>query len=60
VGFALLVLFIGYLCARVRDAGWLATAALAGGVVAVAVKLGSAAPILVAELLREAWVDPDP
>ncbi len=53
VGFALFVLFIGYLCTRVRDAGWLATAALAGGILAVAIKLGSVAPILVAYLLRD-------
>lgn len=40
------MLFIGYLCTRIRASGWLATAALAGGVIAVAVKLVSGAPIL--------------
>jgi Domain of unknown function (DUF4386) len=53
LGFAALIVFIGYLCTRVRDAGWLATAALAGGVVAVAIKLASAAPVLAAYVLRD-------
>jgi hypothetical protein len=33
------------LCTRVRAGGWLAAAALAGGVIAIAVKLASAAPM---------------
>jgi hypothetical protein len=53
LGFAALIVFVGYLCTRVRDAGWLATVALAGGVVAVAIKLASAAPILAAYVLRD-------
>jgi hypothetical protein len=53
VGFAALVLFAGYLCARVRAGGWLATAALAGGVIAIAVKLASAAPMFAAYVMRD-------
>lgn len=50
--FGLLILFIAYVCTRVRAAGWLAAAALAGGVIEVAVKLGSGGPMLAAYLLR--------
>jgi hypothetical protein len=53
LSFAALMLFVGYLCTRVRAAGWLATAALAGGVIAVAVKLASAAPMFAAYVLRD-------
>ena len=53
LGFALMIVFISYLSTRVRDAGWLATAALAGGIIEVAIKLGSGAPILAAYLLRD-------
>ena len=53
LGFALLILFIGFVATRVRDAGWLASAALAGGVIEVAIKLGSAAPMFAAYLLRD-------
>jgi hypothetical protein len=53
LGFAAWMLFVGYLCTRVRAGGWLATAALAGGVVSVAVKLGSAAPMFAAYVLRD-------
>ncbi|MEV6489433.1 hypothetical protein AB0M20_12505 [Actinoplanes sp. NPDC051633] len=53
LGFAAWMLFIGYLCSRVRAGGWLATAALTGGIVSVAVKVTSAAPILTAYLLRD-------
>jgi hypothetical protein len=52
-GFAAFMLFIGYLCSRIRAAGWLATSALAGGVIAVAVKLASGAPILASYILRD-------
>jgi hypothetical protein len=52
-GFAVFMLFIGYLCSRIRAGGWLATAALAGGVIAVAVKLASGAPILASYVLRD-------
>jgi hypothetical protein len=53
LGFAALVLFVGHLCTRVRAGGWLATAALAGGVIAIAVKLASAAPMFAAYVLRD-------
>ena len=50
--FAFLVMFIAYAATRVRDAGWLASAALAGGAIEVAVKLGSGGPMFAAYLLR--------
>jgi hypothetical protein len=53
VGFAAWMLWVGYLCTRVRAGGWLATAALTGGVVSVAVKLTSAAPLFAAYGLRD-------
>ena len=53
LGFALMIVFISYLSTRVRAAGWLATAALAGGVIEVAIKLGSGAPMFAAYLLRD-------
>jgi hypothetical protein len=53
VGLALMVIFIGYVSARVGPAGWLSTVALAAGTIEVAVKLGSGAPMLAAYLLRE-------
>ena len=48
-----MIVFISYLSTRVRDAGWLATAALAGGLIEVAIKLGSGAPMFAAYLLRD-------
>lgn len=56
--FAAWIVFTGYLCTRLRPAGWLATSALIGGAVSVAVKLGSAAPLLAAYVLRND-VSPD-
>lgn len=53
LAFAALMLFVGYLSTRVRAGGWLATAALTAGVVSIAVKLGSAAPLLAAYSLRD-------
>ena len=53
LGFAAWVLFVGYLCTRVRAAGWLSSAALAGGAMSVAVKVGSAAPVFTAYVLRD-------
>ena len=53
VSFAAFMLFVGYLCTRVRAAGWLATAAVIGGVVSIAVKLGSAAPMFAGYILRD-------
>lgn len=53
LGLSLMIVFIAYLSSRVRAAGWLATAALAGGVIEIAVKLASASPVLAAYLLRD-------
>ena len=53
LGFTAWMLWVGYLCTRVRAGGWLATAALTAGVVSIAVKLGSAAPLLAAYSLRD-------
>ena len=52
-GFAAFMLFIGYVSTRIRSAGWLSAAALAGGVVAIAVKLASGGPIFAAYVLRD-------
>jgi hypothetical protein len=52
LGFAAWMLFVGYLSTRVRAGGWLASAALTGGVVSIAVKLGSAAPMFAGYILR--------
>jgi len=52
-GFVLLIVFISYLATRFRDAGWLATAALAGGLIEVAIKLGSGAAVFAAYILRD-------
>ncbi|TQJ40037.1 hypothetical protein FBY33_2077 [Arthrobacter sp. SLBN-112] len=46
------MVFVGYVCWRVRDAGWLAAAALVGGIVEIAVKIGSDAPLVTGFLLR--------
>jgi hypothetical protein len=53
LGFTMSMIFIGYLVTRVRDAGWLALAALVGGIIHAAIKLGSGAPMFAAYLLRE-------
>ena len=53
LGFSLMIVFIAYLSWRVRAAGWLAAAALAGGVIEIAVKLASASPRLTAYVLRD-------
>lgn len=53
LAFVAWMVFVGYVCWRVRAAGWLAAAALVGGIVEVAVKLGSAAPLISAYLLRD-------
>jgi hypothetical protein len=53
LSFAVLALFVGYQCTRVRAGGWLAAAALAGGVIAIAVKLASFAPMFAGYILRD-------
>ena len=35
------MMFVGYLCSRVRDGGWLATTALVGGIAAITVNLAA-------------------
>ena len=45
--------FIGYVCWRLRAAGWVAAVALVGGVVEIAVKLGSAGPLISGYSLRD-------
>jgi hypothetical protein len=53
VGFVAWMMFVGYLYSRLRRGGWLATTALIGGTVTVAVNLASASSILVLYLLRD-------
>ncbi len=53
LGFAFSIVFVAYLCHRVRGAGWLAVAALVGGIVWIAVKLASGAPMFAAYGLRD-------
>jgi hypothetical protein len=52
LAFLCFLCFLGYLCQALRraegDHGWLATAAFGGGVMSIAIKLGSAAPIFAA------------
>lgn len=52
LGFVLMIVFISYLSTLFRDAGWLATAALAGGLLEVGIKLASGAPVFAAYVLR--------
>jgi hypothetical protein len=53
IAISLMIVFVAYLSSRVRAAGWLAAAALAGGLIESAVKLASASPMLAAYLLRD-------
>lgn len=53
LGFVALLTFVGYVCWRLRAAGWLAVVALVGGIVEVAVKLGSAGPLFASYSLRD-------
>jgi uncharacterized membrane protein YagU involved in acid resistance len=53
LAFTLWMAFIGYVCWRLRAAGWVAAVALVGGVVEIAVKLGSAGPLISAYSLRD-------
>jgi hypothetical protein len=53
ISFAAWMLFVEYLFTRLRSAGWLAGGALVAGVVSVALKLGSAAPMIVGFSLRD-------
>ena len=48
-----LIMFIGYLCWRVRDGRWLATTAIVGGTLAVIANLTSMALVLTTSALRD-------
>lgn len=47
------MIFVAYVYSRTRAAGWLAVAALAGGTIAMALKLVSSTPALTIYLLRD-------
>jgi len=53
LGLAAGVIFVAYVYTRTRAAGWLAVAALAGGAIAMALKLASATPAITIYLLRD-------
>ena len=53
LGLAAWVIFVAYLYTRTRPAGWLGVAALAGGTIAMALKLASATPALTIYVLRD-------
>lgn len=48
------IVFVGYLCSRVRDAGWLATTALIGGIAAIMANLASVSIVITVFVLRDA------
>ena len=48
-----LMMFVGYLCARVGDAGWLATTALIGGTAALIANFLSVSIVIVVFVLRD-------
>lgn len=48
-----LMIFIGHLCARVRDAGWFATTALIGGATAMIANFISVATVIAVFVLRD-------
>jgi len=53
VAFVAWMVFVGYVAWRVRAAGWLAAVVLVGGVSQIAVKLGSAGPLITSYVLRD-------
>lgn len=53
LAFVAWMVFVGYVCWRVRAAGWLAAVALVGGVVEIAMKVGSSAPMFAGYVLRD-------
>jgi hypothetical protein len=53
LAFTFWMAFVGYVCWRLRAAGWVAAVAMVGGVVEIAVKLGSAAPLISGYTLRD-------
>ena len=48
-----LMMFVGYLCSRVRDAGWLATTALIGGTAALIANFLSVSLLIAVFVLRD-------
>jgi hypothetical protein len=48
-----LMVFVGYLCSRVRDAGWLATTALIGGTAALIANFLSVSLVIAVFVLRD-------
>ena len=48
-----LMMFVGYLCSRVRDAGWLATTALIGGTAALIANFLSLSIVIAVFVLRD-------
>jgi hypothetical protein len=48
-----LMMFVGYLCSRVRDAGWLATTALIGGTAALIANILSLSIVIAVFVLRD-------
>jgi hypothetical protein len=48
-----LIVFVGYLCFRVRDAGWFSTTALIGGAVALLANLTSVSIVIAVFVLRD-------
>lgn len=48
-----LMVFVGYLCTRIRDAGWLATTALVGGISALIANLLSVSLVIAVFVLRD-------
>ena len=48
-----LIMFVGYLCSRVQNAGWFATTALVGGITAIMANLSSLSIVITVFVLRE-------
>ena len=53
LAFVAWMVFIGYVAWRVRAAGWLAAAVLVAGSTEIAVKIGSAGPLIASYVLRD-------
>lgn len=47
------MMFVGYVCSRVRDSGWLATTALVGGIAAIMANLASMTIVFTVAALRD-------
>ena len=53
LAFVAWMVFVGYVAWRVRAAGWLAAVVLVGGITQIAIKLGSAGPLITSYALRD-------